>query len=241
MMVMGMRGMTDAMNRIHMGLWAISSAPLMVGSDLTRISPQALSLLENKEALAIHDDSYGLQPVKVAQPAPGVQAWVKPLAAPGKRALALLNSTDQSVQMKIDWTKLGLDGAPRTLHDAWNGHDLSAPDTTFSIPARDLLLLIVNGQDKKPDEYLAQGSDITRIQATHAPTFARLHYANTSGHVAIVRVKSTSGLSTGLALPPTSGSNDGSVELILPKGTADLSFESQSQPVAIRKLSVYAW
>ena len=38
MMVMGMRGMTEAMDRIHMGLWAISSAPLMVGSDLTRLS-----------------------------------------------------------------------------------------------------------------------------------------------------------------------------------------------------------
>lgn len=30
MMVMGMRGMTGAMDRIHIGLWAISSAPLMV-------------------------------------------------------------------------------------------------------------------------------------------------------------------------------------------------------------------
>jgi hypothetical protein len=65
MMVMGMRGMTDALDRIHMGLWAISSAPLMVGSDLTRLSPAALSLLTNKEALAIHNDPYGLQPIKV--------------------------------------------------------------------------------------------------------------------------------------------------------------------------------
>jgi Alpha galactosidase A len=62
MMVMGMRGMTDAMDRIHMGLWAISSAPLMVGSDLTRLSAATLSLLKNREALAIHNDAYGLQP-----------------------------------------------------------------------------------------------------------------------------------------------------------------------------------
>ena len=56
MMVMGMRGMTDAMDRIHMGLWAMASAPLMVGSDLTRLSPATLSLLKNREALAIHND-----------------------------------------------------------------------------------------------------------------------------------------------------------------------------------------
>ena len=39
MLVMGMRGMNDALDRTHMGLWAISSAPLMVGSDLPRLSP----------------------------------------------------------------------------------------------------------------------------------------------------------------------------------------------------------
>jgi len=44
MMVIGMRGMTNAMDRIHMGLWAISSAPLMVGSDQTHLSPASLSL-----------------------------------------------------------------------------------------------------------------------------------------------------------------------------------------------------
>ncbi len=49
MMVLGMRGMSDAMDRIHMGLGAISSAPLMVGSDLKRLSPATLSLLDGKE------------------------------------------------------------------------------------------------------------------------------------------------------------------------------------------------
>ncbi len=67
--------------------------------------------------------------------------------------------------------------------------------------AHDLALLIVDGEDKKPAEYLANQSDIARIQATRGPTFARLEYANTSGHVAVVRVESTSGLSTALALP----------------------------------------
>ena len=71
MMVMGMRGMTNSLDRVHMGLWAISSAPLMVGSDLTRLSPATLSLLTNREALAIHNDPYGLQPIKVDEPTPG--------------------------------------------------------------------------------------------------------------------------------------------------------------------------
>jgi hypothetical protein len=67
-----------------------------------------------------------------------------------------------------------------------------------------------------------------------------LEYVNTSGQLAVVRVKSTSGLSTALALPPTAGSSVGTVGLILPRGTADLSFEAQPT-AAIRKLAVYSW
>ena len=244
MMVMGMRGMTDATNRIHMGLWAISSAPLMVGSDLTRLSPGTLSLLNNRQALAIHDDPYGLQPIKVSEPTSGIQIAVKPMAIPGHRALVMLNRTDTPAPIKLDWKKLGFEGTPRSLRDVWNERDLVPADERLSVPAHDLLLLTVEGEDKKPVEYAADRSDITGMQATKGPTFAQLQYANTSGHVVVIRVKSTAGLSTALALPPTAGSNTGTVGLILPHGTADLSFADFSfkeQPVAIRKLVVYPW
>jgi alpha galactosidase A-like protein/alpha galactosidase C-like protein len=239
MMVVGMRGMTDAMDRIHMGLWAISSAPLMVGSDLTRLSAASLSLLKNSEALAIHNDAYGLQPIRVTEPTPGIEVWAKLMAIPGKRAIAILNRTDTSAQVKIEWGKLGLDGTPRSLRDVWNGRDLATADAAFFVPAHDLALLVIEGEDKRPAEYLANQSDIAGIQATSGPTFARLQYANASGHVAVVRVKSTSGLFTALALPPTAGSSTSAAGLILPHGTADLSFEAQL--VAIRKLAVYSW
>jgi hypothetical protein len=141
--------------------------------------------------------------------------------------------------VKIEWGKLGLDGPPRLLRDVWNGRDLVAADAAFSVPANDLALLMVDGEDVKPAEYLANQSEIAGIKATSGPTFARLQYANTSGHVSVVRVKSTSGLSTALALPPTTGSDLGTAGLILPHGTADLSFEAK--PAVIRKLAVYSW
>ena len=239
MMVMGMRGMTASMDRTHMGLWAMASAPLMVGSDLTRLSPATLSLLTNKEALAIHNDPYGLQPIKIAEPTAGVEIWAKPMAIAGRRAVAVSNSSDVSAQVKVNWEKLGLQGAPRGLHDVWNGRDLDPADATLSVLPHDLALLIVDGEDKAPVEYPANQTGITGMRATSGPTFARLQYANTSGHVDVVAVKSTSGLSTALALPPTAGSDMGTVGLILPHGTADLSFAGQA--AAIRKLAVYSW
>ena len=239
MMVMGMRGMTDALDRTHMGLWVISSAPLMVGSDLTRLSPATLSLLTNEEALAIHNDAYGLQPIKVDEPSPGIQIWAKPVAIAGRRAVAILNRTDASTQVKVDWKKLGLKGTPKSSRDVWNRRDFVSVDAAVSVPAHDLALMVVDGDDETPAEYTANQTSITGIQAPRGPDFARLHYTNTSGHVAVLRMKSTSGLSTAIALPPTVGSETGTVGLILPKGTADLSFEGQA--AAIRKLDVYAW
>jgi hypothetical protein len=141
--------------------------------------------------------------------------------------------------VKIDWGKLGLVGTPRSLREVWNGRDVAAAEPAFSVPAHDLLLLSVDGEDKKPVEYLANQSDIAGIQATSGPTFARLEYTNTSGQVAVVRVKSTSGLSTALALRPTAGSDTGTIGFLLPGGTADLSFEAQT--VGVRKLAVYSW
>jgi hypothetical protein len=239
MMVMGMRGMTDALDRTHMGLWVISSAPLMVGSDLTRLSPTALSLLTNEEALAIHNDPYGLQPIKVDEPSPGIQIWVKPMTIAGRRAVAILNRTGVATQVKVDWEKLGLISAPKSLRDVWNRRDIALVNSTVSVPGHDLELMVVDGEDKPPAEYTASQNNITGIQALHGPTFARLHYANTSGIVATLRMKNTSGLSTAVALPPTAGSETGTVGLILPNGTADLSFEGRS--AAIRTLDVYSW
>lgn len=239
MMVMGMRGMNDALDRTHMGLWVIASAPLMVGSDLTRLSPATLSLLTNEEALAIHNDTYGLQPIKVDEPAPGVQIWAKPMAIGGRRAVAILNRTDASAQVKVDWKKLGLKGTPKSSRDVWNKRDLESVDAAVTVPAHDLALMVVDGEDGTPAEYTANQSSITGIEAPGGPVFAQLHYANTSGHVVVLRMKSMSGLSTAIALAPTAGSEAGTIGLILPKGTADLSFEGQA--ATIRKLDVYAW
>ena len=238
MMVMGMRGMTDALDRTHMGLWAISSAPLMVGSDLTRLSSATLSLLTNEQAIAIHNDTYGLQPIKVDEPTPGIQIWVKPMAIAGRRAVAILNRTDASAQVKVDWKKLGLKSTPKSSYDVWNKRDLVS-DETVSVPAHDLALMVVDGEDQIPAEYAASQSKIFGIKAARSPAFARIHYTNATGHVVVLRVKSTSGLSTALSLAPTPVSDTGIVGLILPKGTADLSFEGQAG--VIRKLDVYAW
>jgi hypothetical protein len=157
----------------------------------------------------------------------------------GRRAVVLLNCTAASAQVKVDWSKLGLDGTPRSLRDVFSERDLPPDETVFSVPSNDLLLMIIDGEDKTPAEYPASQANISGIPATSAPTFAVLQYRNSSDHVAIIRVKSSSGFSTALALTPTLGSETGAAGLILPKGTADLSFTGKAANIG--KLAVYSW
>lgn len=102
------------------------STRFLHGSDLTRLSPATLSLLTNKEAIAIHNDPYGLQPIKVDEPAPGIQVWAKPMALAGRRAVAILNRTDTSAEVNVYWEKLGLNGSPKSVRDVWNARDLGS-------------------------------------------------------------------------------------------------------------------
>jgi hypothetical protein len=198
-----------------------------------------VSLLTNKEAIAINKDVYGLQPIKVDEPATGIQIWVKPMAIAGRRAIGILNRNEAGSQVNIYWEKLGLKGTPRSIRDVWSGRNLNSADLAFSVPPKDLTIMVVDGEYKSPEEYPAKQDMNTGIQATRGPTFARLQYINSSGHAVVVPVKSTSGFVTALNLPPTVEAETGAIGVILPHGTADLLFERQ--PVEIRKLEVYVW
>lgn len=165
MMVMGMRGMTESMDRIHMGLWAISSAPLVVGSDLTRLKPASVALLTNAGLLAIHRDELGLQAVKIAEPQPGVQVWAKPLAGAGRRAVALLNRTKEAARIDVDWTKFGLAPAPAEVRDAIADKDLGTQGAPYgvTVPAENLVVLTINGKELSATVYPASAKDNERI------------------------------------------------------------------------------
>ena len=53
MMIAGMPGLTAAQNRTHMGLWAISGAPLLIGDDLATMDATTRATLGNAEVRAL--------------------------------------------------------------------------------------------------------------------------------------------------------------------------------------------
>ena len=135
--------MNDAEYRTHMSLWALLAAPLLAGNDLSKMSPEDKSILLNKEAIAIDQDTLGKQATRLYQRG-DLSVWTKPLAD-GRVAVGMFNTALDSRDVSFDLTQIGFaQGA--TLHDVWENKDLGRRSSLYSrnIPKRGVALLILN-------------------------------------------------------------------------------------------------
>jgi hypothetical protein len=222
MMVIGMPGFTDVQNRVHMSLWAISGAPLLVGADLTKLTPETLSMLTNPAVLAIDQDAAGLQAVKVAEPAKGIEVWNKALARPGSRAVLLLNRTSKAQQIEARWSDLGLEGSHGTVKNLWTG-DSATGDGVYStqVAAGDAVLIRIDATEapftryqpgKSSSGIAASAGEVSFTHVASKRPWARIAvtYSNPGQTTEFAELRVDGRIATRIAFPPT-GSESGSI------------------------------
>jgi alpha-galactosidase len=142
MLEVGNGGMKPDEYRTHMSLWAILAAPLLAGNDLSTMTPETISLLTNRELLAIDQDRAGKQGDRFWAEGP-TEIWVRPLAD-GSKAVGLFNRHHGPMDIRIDFQQLGFSGSVR-LRDVWQAKDLApAADYQASVPAHGVVLLRVS-------------------------------------------------------------------------------------------------
>lgn len=143
MLIAGMPSFTAAQNRTHVGMWAISGAPLLAGNNLATMSADTRAILTNREVIAVDQDPLGRQGVKVAD-----NVYSKTLSGTGKRAVLLLNRGSATATITATWSTMGLTG-PAAVRDPWAGADLGSFGTgyTASVPAKQAVLLTVTGTE----------------------------------------------------------------------------------------------
>ena len=118
MLEVGNGGMTDVEYRSHFSLWSIMTAPLLIGTDLRTIKPDALQILLNKEVIAIDQDPLGVQGHQVRD-TDGIHVIVKPLKD-GSRAVVVFNETDATHPVAVTAGELGLQaGRHYEVRDLW--------------------------------------------------------------------------------------------------------------------------
>src|SRR5215470_16483264 len=113
-----------------MTLWVILAAPLLAGNDLSKMSPQTLAILTNKDVVAVDQDKLGQQGDRVWAEGPK-EIWAKPLSG-GAKAVALFNRAPEpkSITLKLD--VLGFSPKAK-MHDLWTGKDVTATDGSYTV------------------------------------------------------------------------------------------------------------
>src|SRR5262245_55624627 len=120
MLEVGNGGMTPAEYRAHLSMWSMMAAPLIIGTDLRKASADTLSILGNREIIALDQDPLGKQATVVSDTA-GRMVFAKPLSN-GDVAVALYNSTDTLAVVSTPAKDVGLpEAAAYQLKDLWSG------------------------------------------------------------------------------------------------------------------------
>ncbi|MEU3247451.1 MULTISPECIES: NPCBM/NEW2 domain-containing protein [unclassified Streptomyces] len=142
-------GMSDEEFRTQMTLWSVAAAPLVIGSDVRKLSKTSLGILEDRDVLAINQDSAGVQAVRVG-PAGMTETWVKRLAD-GDRAVMLLNRGDTPATLATTARSVGLSGGRFTVKNAWSNQVTESGGTiSAAVPAHGAALLRVGRATGKP-------------------------------------------------------------------------------------------
>lgn len=150
------RGMSSDEDKAHFSMWCLLGSPLLLGNDLSNVSPSTMEIIANREIIAINQDISGdVQGRLLSESGKGLQIWGKRLQGKQSalRAVVLLNRNNQPQTITVNWSMLDLEG-PAQVRDLWTHQDLGelAEGYTAEVPAHGAVVLRVNGRKNRLQE-----------------------------------------------------------------------------------------
>jgi alpha-galactosidase len=149
-------GMTVNEDRAHFSLWCMVAAPLISGNDIRTMNKQTHDILTNPEAIAIDQDSLGIQGFQYSNN-DSLALWVKPLKN-NAWALCFLNRSVTPKHLNYPWNKV-------VISDTINHRELRFDKTIYTI--RDVWEKKVRGTTGIPLEKELPGHDVLLIRLDH--------------------------------------------------------------------------
>ncbi|MBR2850237.1 MAG: NPCBM/NEW2 domain-containing protein [Clostridia bacterium] len=145
-------GMSYEEDKTHFAMWCMMSTPLMLGMDLNCISDETLSIISNAELIAINQDVACIQAAPVKKYGE-VEAWTKDLGdvGSGRKAIALLNTSNNDQTVTVDFSELGLEGV-EVIRDLWAHEDIAISGCyTVTVPAHGTCVFTAEGSPVATD------------------------------------------------------------------------------------------
>ena len=130
MLEVGNGGMKPEEYRQHMTLWVILAAPLLAGNDLSKMTPETLALLTNKEVIAVDQDALGKQGDRAWAEGPS-EVWTKPLSS-GSTAIGIFNRAESERPITVHLRQIGI-GENAKLRDLWKGAAVEAKNGSYTV------------------------------------------------------------------------------------------------------------
>jgi alpha-galactosidase len=117
-------GMSVSEDRAHFSMWCMLAAPLISGNDLRHMSPETLTILANKEVIAVNQDKLGVEGF-VYSTNNDVEIWFKPLSN-DSWAMCVLNRSPEPQKISFDWKN-------EKVEDDFSKRDAHFDTTTYSL------------------------------------------------------------------------------------------------------------
>jgi alpha-galactosidase len=126
---------------LHISMWCLLSAPLLIGCDMTKLDPLTLALLTNDEALDIDQDPLGKAASLISKDDNDGEVWARPLFD-GTHAVGLINGDLQPRIITVRWADLGIKGS-QPVRDLWLHKDTGMSNGSYAVevPAHGAVLL----------------------------------------------------------------------------------------------------
>lgn len=166
-------GMSVPETRSQLALWSMMSAPLILSSDLSKLSPEAIAILSNKSVIAVDQDPLGKMATLVRRNQT-MDLLFKKLSR-GDYAVAALNRGTSPIHLSVSPADLGFStgaGCHLDAEDLWSGthssevsalqadiagHDTAIwrihPASACRAPARTGAIVMVVPRKRQPGEH----------------------------------------------------------------------------------------
>jgi len=131
MLEVGNGGMTFTQYQSHFTLWCMFAAPLIIGTDVTNMTPETVQILMNKEAIQIDQDQLGVE-AKLVSTNYIHDVWARPLYG-GSIAVAFFNRWETPINMTVNWSDINL--APdqmASVRDLWLHQDMGGFQNSYT-------------------------------------------------------------------------------------------------------------
>lgn len=121
MLEVGNKAMNEEEYRSHFSLWAALKSPLLIGTDISQMSPSTKKILMNQEIIAINQDPLR-KSVKRISKFNYWQIWTGPLADNGT-VLLIMNESDTARTMELPLLSPSFAPNYRKARNLWTGEE----------------------------------------------------------------------------------------------------------------------